>query len=447
MWRPAGEASRRAYRVAPHGERREGSGAAGRDRGAGAPLAAPSLAARSDGAGGTAGRSLGLDVVRACAIALVMVSHGADVFAAFWGARPPAWLSLAGVFGVELFFVLSGFLIGELLLRIAAAGGGLRGWAVFMLRRWMRTLPLYYVAVALMLVLWRPLGPRWSHLLLYGTLTQNLFWPMPADNWFGVSWSLAVEEWFYLLFSLPTLLLARLDRGRRTPWLVVGAFAGWGLLARALVPPGADFGQAVYKVTAFRMDAIAYGVAAALLLRPPAGGRSPARARDAAAPLRHPALLLAAGLGVVGFVWVEVSGAGLALPPVFFRSLFLPVLAAGYALCLPAALRLRLAGGVLGRGLAGTARWLSRHAFGLYVVHLTVLEVASWTVFVAGWPRPVAVLLGVGGSAALAVAAWHLVERPFLRLRPPQPEGSPAVPLPDGEAAAVIGSTPGPARP
>ena len=48
--------------------------------------------------------------------------------------------------------------------------------------------------------------------VLYGTLTQDLLaWPMPEDNWFGVSWSLTIEEWFYLLFSAIFLLSARLS--------------------------------------------------------------------------------------------------------------------------------------------------------------------------------------------------------------------------------------------
>ncbi|MGI4978660.1 MAG: acyltransferase family protein, partial [Janthinobacterium lividum] len=143
---------------------------------------------------GGARRILGLDVVRACAIALVMASHFSDVFAAFWARHPPAFVSLAGVFGVELFFVLSGFLIGTLLVRAAATAPGWPGWRAFMLRRWLRTLPLYAAWIALMAVFWPPADGRLGwHLLRYLTLTQNLAWPMPADNWFGVSWSLAIE--------------------------------------------------------------------------------------------------------------------------------------------------------------------------------------------------------------------------------------------------------------
>ncbi len=364
-------------------------------------------------------RSPGLDAMRACAILLVLVSHGADVFAAFWGTRPPDFVSLSGVFGVELFFVLSGFLIGTLLARAAAAAPGWRGWWVFMLRRWMRTLPLYVAWVLLMAVVWPPADGRLGwHLLRYLTLTQNLAWRMPADNWFGVSWSLAIEEWFYLLFSLPLLLLARLDRGRRSlPWLAAG-FIVVPVLVRCVLPPGLDFGQFVYKTVAFRLDSIAYGVAASVLI-----ARRPR-------VLRAPHLSLAAGLAVVGFVWVQISGAGIALPGLFYRALFLPLLSGGFCLCLPAALR---AGGGP-RWLARPVAWLSTRSYGLYVVHLTVLEAASARVFVHSWPRPPAVALALVAAPLLAELSWRLVEQPVLRRRPRQPGGQPEL---TGSAAGV----------
>lgn len=375
--------------------------------------AAPALARTPPAATiGGARRILGLDVVRACAIALVMASHFSDVFAAFWARHPPAFVSLAGVFGVELFFVLSGFLIGTLLVRAAATAPGWPGWRAFMLRRWLRTLPLYAAWIALMALFWPPADGRLGwHLLRYLTLTQNLAWPMPADNWFGVSWSLAIEEWFYLLFSLPLLLLARLDHGRRSLPALALLFVAVPVLVRCVLPAHLDFGQAVYKVTAYRLDSIAYGVLAAL-----AATRRPQL-------LRHWPPLLAAGLAIVLFVWVQISGAGVPLPGLFYRALFLPLLSVGFCLCLPAALRLRTAPAWLAR----PASWLSTRSYGLYVVHLTVLEVASSAVFVHSWPKRYAVLLALAAAPLLAELSWRCLERPMLALRPAQPGGHPTL--------------------
>ena len=373
------------------------------------------------------GRNLGLDLVRAMALLLVLLSHGSNVFLSFWGRQPPDFVALSGVFGVELFFVLSGFLIGTLLSHAAASAPGWRGWRVFMARRWLRTLPLYVAWIAITAVLWPPAEGRLAwHLMRYLTLTQNLAWRMPHDNWFGVSWSLAIEEWFYLLFSLPLLLLATRDRGRVSLPLLTALFILVPVAIRSLLPTGLDFGQAVYKVTAYRLDAIAYGVAASL-----AATRLPGLLR----PWR---VLLACGLAVVAFIWVEIAGAGLGLPAVFFRSLFLPLLAFGYCLVLPAVLRLREAPA----WFRGPVRWLSTRSYGLYVVHLTILEAVSWGVFVNHWSRAGMLVLAATACPVLAELSWRLIERPALRIRPTQPGGRTVISVSHSSSVAIASDMP-----
>ena len=122
--------------------------------------------------------------------------------------------------GAELFFVLSGFPIGWILLDILNRRPGWRDFGVFLTRRAMRTLPLYFLRLAVLLGLFPPAdgvaatGPR------YATLTQNLIAPMPADNFFAVTWPLAVKEWFYLLFGFAAMFLGR--RFGRTRGLAIG---------------------------------------------------------------------------------------------------------------------------------------------------------------------------------------------------------------------------------
>ena len=87
-----------------------------------------------------------------------------------------------GGLGVELFFVLGGFLIGGLLLDVAERSPTLRGCFTFLVRRWMRTLPLYILWIAVLMVLMRP-PSRGEYAFSFLTFTQNLFWPMPADGW------------------------------------------------------------------------------------------------------------------------------------------------------------------------------------------------------------------------------------------------------------------------
>src|ERR1700690_440934 len=141
-------------------------------------------------AGSAADRNFGLDLARFTAVSLVLITHCSIIFLSLASLQAPVFVQLSGFFGVELFFVLSGFLIGRLLFRIAATDPTPRGWLTFMTRRWLRTLPLYFVWLAVIPTALPAPAHLAVHLLRYGTMTQNLAWPMPADHWFNESGAL-----------------------------------------------------------------------------------------------------------------------------------------------------------------------------------------------------------------------------------------------------------------
>lgn len=208
-----------------------------------------------------------LDACRALAIALVLLGH-ARLFVR--AAFPSLDALKAGSFlGVELFFVLSGFLIGGILLDAAAEGrpGWLRN---FFARRWWRTLPNYYlflvVNVVLALVAIRPADL--TGIGAYLIFMQSLAWPHPS--FFGEAWSLAIEEVFYFAFPLSFLLVARLSGAplARALLLVAVAVILLSPLARGIFAEGgAAWDEAVRKPVAFRLDAIMYGVLLAWVAR------------------------------------------------------------------------------------------------------------------------------------------------------------------------------------
>lgn len=139
-----------------------------------------------------------MDTLRAIAIITVFMAH---VITAFGSPPALAGLRLGGT-GVDLFFVLSGWLLGGVLYKELNNTGSIN-IKRFLVRRWYRTLPAYY-AVLLFTIAQHMLTKDgfqipWSYFIL----VQNYFQPMPI---FSISWSLAVEEQFYLLIA-PVLLL------------------------------------------------------------------------------------------------------------------------------------------------------------------------------------------------------------------------------------------------
>ncbi len=343
--------------------------------------------------------------MRALAILMVLGSHEA-YFIGSWLGRPcPIAVSLAGPFGVELFFVLSGWLIGGLLLDLARRAPTWRNLGIFLLRRWLRTLPVYFLWLAVLFAFWPPAALLPWHVLHYATLTQNLTHGMPPGNFFAVSWSLTIEEWFYLLFATGALGGVILT-GSRLPFaamillfLILPAWARWQ------VPVAADYVNDIEKTVLLNLDSIARGVLLAALLR---GRRVPPWA---AVPLA------AAGIYCVWIVW----GGHLAVGALVFRTFVTSVVGTGWMLCLPLLLLWRHCGGAFG----GAVRFLSRISYGLYIVHYTILEHAHDHLPVAA-----AIVTGLVLPFGLAVLSWRFVEAPILRLRPRQegqgrPEGRP----------------------
>ncbi len=219
-------------------------------------------------------RTAGLDTLRAGAIALVFMYH----YMVFVSRRPTfGWASVVGWAGVDLFFVLSGYLIANQLFAGLARGRAL-SVPGFYARRAFRTLPVFWLVLAAYLLLPGALGgrtppPAWRFL----TFTQNL--GLQPGTAFSHAWSLCVEEQFYLV--LPALLAAGawLARGRVTltrahGWALMGALVALGVAARCLLwqrfgrpadGNGAPYMQWIYYDTLCRFDEFIPGVAIAML--------------------------------------------------------------------------------------------------------------------------------------------------------------------------------------
>ncbi len=284
-----------------------------------------------------------------------------------------------------------------------------------MIRRWMRTLPLYWLAVIVMAFVWPPIQHPWQHFASYTLFLQNWAWPMPADNWFGVSWSLTIEEWFYLLFSVALIGTGIAWGSTRGFRCTLAAFIIAPLLARIglsyLISPGD-----VYKIALLRLDAIAYGVALA--------GLHAERSRL----FHYPKTAAAVGSLLVLAIWARFNTTAVPIPAAVFQTSYLSLIAIGFCLCLAGALALpKRALGLF----APIVQWLSHVSYGIYIIHLTILEMVSW-----GWAEGrlsafSATALMIVAPLVLASLSFRYFEAPILARRPRQPESpSPAIRAP-----------------
>lgn len=168
-------------------------------------------------------RIYGLDLLRAIAIILVIQLHAGFFLKGVFFTYFPL---IKSPDGVEIFFVLSGFLIGKILIKVfedAHFRPSIPSLLTFWKRRWFRTLPNYFLILLINLLLVKfaliDIDLK-SFSFRYLVFLQNFAWPIPA--FFRESWSLAVEEWFYLLFPIFSILFLFLIRSKQGILMAMG---------------------------------------------------------------------------------------------------------------------------------------------------------------------------------------------------------------------------------
>ncbi len=213
-------------------------------------------------------RVFGLDIFRAFAILCVLLAHTNSYYLLRNTARVST--QLFAFIGVETFFVLSGFLIGGILLKLFSGEVKNLSLAVknFWVRRWFRTLPNYFLMLLAYIILEAIMGGVLKpYYLLFTVFLQNTFRPHPT--FFGPAWSLSIEEWFYLLFPLVLAFAIRWLKlkGEKLFVFVVLLFIGGCLLARIALyfTANPEWLIGFRTIMPLRLDSIAFGVGFALL--------------------------------------------------------------------------------------------------------------------------------------------------------------------------------------
>jgi peptidoglycan/LPS O-acetylase OafA/YrhL len=325
-----------------------------------------------------------LDGLRGAAAVLIVAYHlFKDYPPGFWAA-------------VDLFFVLSGYLITAIVLRHACSW---RFLLAFYARRGLRIWPIYYLVI---LILVLGVGRRGDLVALpyYLTYTQQLphYWGGAMPDWpeMGHTWTLALEEQFYLIW--PALVLLG---GRRWTCLLASALAIAALEARVA--------GAYWWVLAGRCDGFALGGLLAAILAGPDADRARRSARSWAVVLGALAILLCAGLAATGRLMVAGGTVTTPLRVTIaslgsFALVALVVCHAGHPLLAPLRTRLLV--------------YLGTISYGIYLYHYLIIKLCaavgnSWNLGTG----PALWLTEIVLTLAAAVTSWHLIERPILRIK------------------------------
>jgi peptidoglycan/LPS O-acetylase OafA/YrhL len=382
----------------------------------------PSLSEVLSDAKSSGPRILELDGLRGLAILLVVTKHygvahlpneTASPAVAFFNRFYPT------LSGVDLFFVLTGFLLGG---RLLAAVDSPRYYSTFYLRRCCRTFPPYYLlllaftvavlardalrSVAGLDLAW-PFGTPWS-LAACALFLQNFAIAATASlgpSWLMITWSLAVQEQFYLL--LPWLLRCVPRRG--LGHVLAGLFLMASLCRLAVVSYlPAEKWNGYDCLLCCRTDTLGVGVLAAWLLQaaPIRKGLTSARAL----------LCPTAAVLFLGFAFLVYSGYHLGTPTLFVL---------GHTYLAVLYLAIVLIAGFASQGLVGAIlrmavlRELGRISYGLYLYHQMVRDLFfgvlfGTTAWLSGWEAWLATLEAFLLTVLLAELSWHYLEKPLI---------------------------------
>ncbi len=343
-----------------------------------------------------------LDGLRAVAVIMILLVHLAFI----WPSVGRRWFQ-GGVQGVDIFFVLSGFLLTSLLLQERRTTGGF-SFAGFYRRRALRLLPaLVFVILCNLLYTWvtgAPLRPQLRanvYVLLYIANWATVFakhFPL-AYTW-DPTWSLAVEEQYYLIFFPFLVLLLRRIRTLGTIMVVLAAGIVAAVIWRNIVighQPHLRY-FTVYVRTDTRIDALLFGPLAALALH---RGLRVGRGMRVLGLLGAAFLFWFVPVGSLdhrwvyryGFVLVDASAALIVLAVIGGRDPFTRLLRTRPMI------------------------WIGRRSYGIYLWNLPVYLATAR--YLHDRPEPLQVLVAVSITVVCAAISYRLVELPFLRRKHP----------------------------
>lgn len=361
------------------------------------------------------------DGLRAIAVALVMCNH-------------LDFNLMGGWIGVDLFFVLSGFLITTLLLQEWQETGTIRLGAFYVrrsLRLWPALIALLVVMV-LVTMFFAPSSERpslWRQIATASTYTTNLAW---STGWIQFretplahTWSLAIEEQFYLIWPPLLMLLLRARIGWRALLAFIGTVAVVAAAWTWILAPHTALWARVWVAPETRLPTLLAGCGLGVLAT---SGRLPLPSRAG-----QRAAAAATGFLAICVIYADRDSSRSSVTVGIFVTLAATMII-GHLVADPEG---KIARVVSARLLV----WLGRRSYGLYLWHLPVFYGVAH--LAPSHHSIVLMLLQVGSSVAVAIVSYTVIETPFLRLKYRATSRS-NLPPRHPSTAPLVGSQPGP---
>lgn len=312
-------------------------------------------------------RIFGLDLMRAVAILMVLAGHCSWIFGEGDGVFT-ALLALSGFLGVEIFFVLSGFLIGKIIYRQFTEGDFNKNAVLYFLkRRWFRTFPNYFLILAVNIVIAMLIGVSTDGLWQYFFFVQNFASPMLP--FFTESWSLSVEEFAYVILpvSLMAAYLIFKTSNKSRQFLTVAivlvlAFIATKIMynANTINSTIDQWNLAVKSVVIYRLDSIFIGVLAAWIYM-----------NHIEFWKRTKWIWTIFGLMMIGFYTFGVGFLGLFIDryPFFWNVIYLPLASLSVAFFLPILSEWKSEKSILSKPIT----FISLISYSIYLLHYGVV--------------------------------------------------------------------------
>ncbi|MFD1063560.1 acyltransferase family protein [Winogradskyella litorisediminis] len=352
-------------------------------------------------------RNFGLDCIRASAIILVVLSHCTFILPQF-NSTITDGIRLLGATGVDIFFVLSGYLIGGILLnKLDCNKTAFKYLFHFWKRRWLRTLPNYFVVLSLNALLILFLGKRLLHeIWLYIPFLQNFFNPHP--DFFTEAWSLSIEEYAYLI--LPFVIYSLLFFFKRVKATKVFFYGTLSIIIAlfffkiqfflyAEIDTYKEWSSQFRKVVVYRLDAIYYGFIMVYLVSNHSFFKSN----------RKFLFLFGLFLFVILHLIIVLFGVMPQEYKLFYSASYLPIISLSIALVFPFFLELKAR-----RRVIKLVTYISTRSYSIYLVNYSLVLLTIEHFFE---PSILALILYLLLSVIFSEVLYRYVEIPFLRLR------------------------------